>query len=122
MNDGLFTPDEIMLYADQFCSRMQAVAHRVMAQEDREELISKIGRARLILAVLQTAFDEDKLVMTNPEVREEFRGLLLELHWVAFYGRAVIDRAIFKKLIYVEAGLSRLFLDEVIRDSPPEAR
>lgn len=118
MSDELFTPDELMFYADQFCAKMQFAGERVEIKAEREELFLKIGQGRALLSELQAAFDEDKLVMTNVRVREQFRCLLLMLHWVAFYGRTVIERSAFRNLMLLEAGLSRLRIDQAAQDSP----
>lgn len=118
MSEQLFPPTELMLYADQFCSRMQFGGKRVVLQADREELFLKIGQGRALISQLQAAFDQDNLGMESVLICEQFRCLVLTLHWVAFYGRTVIERSAFKKLILLEAGLSRLLIDQGKLDSP----
>jgi hypothetical protein len=97
---------------------MHLAGKRVAIQADREELFLKIGQGRALVSELQAAFDQDRLSMENVLICEEFRCLILTLHWVAFYGRTVIERSAFKKMMLLEAGLSRLLIDQGKLDSP----
>lgn len=114
MSDQLFTPSELLFYAEQFCSAMQAASQDVVFQSDREELLLRVGQSRGLIEQLQIAFNEDKLDMSTARIREQFRCLVLTLHWVGYYGRTVIDRSAFKRLMLAEALFTRLLIGQAV--------
>jgi hypothetical protein len=113
MTDQLFTPSELLLYAEQFCSAMHAASPSVHLQTDREELLLRISQSRGLIEQLQIAFNEEELDIGRATIREQSRVLLLTLHWAAYYGRTVIDRSAFKRLMQAEALFTRLLIGQI---------
>jgi hypothetical protein len=113
MTDQLFTPSELLLYGEQFCSAMYSASRNVTSETDREELLLRIGQSRGLIEQLQIAFNDDKLDLARAATREQFRCLLLCLHWAAYYGRTVLDRSAFKRLILADATFTRLLMGQI---------
>jgi hypothetical protein len=110
MNEETETLAELMLHADQFCSRVEAAVKDKAPNSEEKELRIKIGQCRTQLAYLQSFFEDDRLDIDDPLVRAAFRALVMTLMWVAFYGRAAIDFRIFRMLVRVESGFSYLLI------------
>jgi hypothetical protein len=68
MKEDTETLAELMLHADQFCSKIEAIKD-VAPNPEQEELKTKLGQCRAQLAHLQNVFDEDNLDIENPAVR-----------------------------------------------------
>jgi hypothetical protein len=113
MTEEIFTLPEMMLYADQFLCRVEAASKGKLNISDATELQLKIGQCRNLLVPLQNALNEDQLNFSDEIVQEEFRTLVLILHWIAFYARNVIDYRTFRRLVLVDAGFTRLLMREV---------
>src|SRR5882762_8659773 len=84
MNEDSETLAELMLHADQFCSKIEAATKDVAPNPEEAELRTKLGQCRAQLAHLQNVFDEDKLSIENPAARVNFRHLVMALMWDAF--------------------------------------
>jgi hypothetical protein len=110
MSEDTKTLAELMLHADQFCSRVEEATKDVAPIAELQELRIKIGQIRNQLACLQEFFDEGKLSIENPRVRAEFRHLLIALLWIAFYARSAIDFRIFRMLVRIESGFTYLLV------------
>ena len=104
------TLSELMLHAEQFCSRVEEATKDVAPTAEHGELRIKIGQIRNQLAQLQEIFDDDKLSIENPRVRADFRQLVMALLWVAFYARTAIDFRIFRMLVRIESGFTYLLV------------
>jgi hypothetical protein len=110
MNEDTATLAELMLHADQFCSKIEAVMKDVAPNPEQEELRTKLGQCRAQLAHLQSYFDDDRLDIDDALVRADFRAFVMTLMWVAFYGRAAIDYKMFRMLVRVESGFTLLLV------------
>lgn len=110
MKEDTETLAELMLHADQFCSKVEDTIKDVARIPEEKELRTKIGQCRNQLAYLQEVFNDGKLTIENPRVRAEFRQLILALLWIAFYTRSVIDFRIFRMLVMIESGFSYLLV------------
>ena len=108
MSEDSATLAELMLHADQLCSKIEAVMKDIAPNPEQEELKTKLGQCRAQLAHLQNVFDEDKLNIENPAVRADFRHLVMALMWVAFYARTAIDFKLFRMLVMIESGFTYL--------------
>jgi hypothetical protein len=108
MSEDTATLAELMLHADQFCSKIEVAMKDVAPNPEQEELRTKIGQCRSQLAYLQNVFDEDKLNIENPAVRADFRHLVMALMWIAFYARTAIDFKLFRMLVMIESGFTYL--------------
>ena len=97
------TVTELMLHAEQFCSRVEEATNDVAPIAEHDELRIKIGQVRNQLAQLQEIFDDGKLSIENPRVRATFRQLVMALLWVAFYARSAIDFKTFRMLVRIES-------------------
>ena len=104
------TVAELMLHAEQFCSRVEEATKDVAPIAEHSELRIKIGQIRNQLAQLQEIFNDDKLSIENPRVRADFRQLVMALLWVAFYARTAIDFRIFRMLVRIESGFTYLLV------------
>src|ERR1700737_1406598 len=102
MSEDAATLAELMLHADQFCSKIEAAMKDVAPNPEQEELRTKLGQCRTQLAHLQNVFAEDKLSIENPAVRADFRHLVMALMWIAFYGRNAIDFKTYRRLVMIE--------------------
>jgi hypothetical protein len=103
MKEDTETLAELMLHADQFCSKVEAATKDVAPNPEEKELRTKIGQCRNQLAYLQEVFNDGKLNIENPAVRADFRQLAMALLWVAFYARGAIDFRIFRMLVRIES-------------------
>jgi hypothetical protein len=101
---------ELMLHADQFCSRVEEATNDVAPIAEQSELRIKIGQIRNQLASLQEVFNDGKLNIENPTVRADFRQLVIALLWVAFYARNAIDYRTFRRLVLIEASFTYLLV------------
>ena len=110
MSEDSETLAELMLHAEQFCSRVEEATKDVAPIAEHGELRIKIGQIRNQLAQLQEIFDDDKLSIENPRVRADFRQLVMALLWVAFYARTAIDFRIFRMLVRIESGFTYLLV------------
>jgi hypothetical protein len=99
---------ELLLAADQFCSKIEVAAKSVAPISDKKELRTKLGQCRTQLAHLQNVLDDDELQIENASVRGDFRHLIMLLMWVAFYARAVIDFRLFRRLVMIESTFTYL--------------
>ena len=61
MNEDSETLAELMLHADQFCSKIEAAMNDLAPNPEQEELKTKLGQCRARLAYLHNVYDEDKL-------------------------------------------------------------
>lgn len=102
---------ELMLHAEQFCSKVEEATKDVAPNPEAKELRAKIGQCRTQLAYLQGLFDDGKLSIENPSVRADFRQLVIALLWIAFYARTAIDFRIFRMLVRIEAGFTYLLVN-----------
>jgi hypothetical protein len=110
MIEQLFTLPEMMLYADQFLNRAEVASRDKPKGPEGEELGLKVAQCRNLLALLQEAFNDGRLNITDDIVQEQFRSLILILHWVAFYARNVLDYRTYRRLVLVQAGFTRLLI------------
>jgi hypothetical protein len=110
MSEDTATLAELMLHADQFCSKIEAAMKDVAPNPEQEELGTKLGQCRAQLAHLQNVYDEDKLDIENPAVRADFRHLVMALMWVAFYARAAIDFKTYRRLVMIESSFTYLLV------------
>ena len=101
---------DLMLHAEQFCSKVEAAIKDVAPNPDEEQLRLKIGQCRNQLAYLQEVHNDGKLNIENPAVRADFRQLVLALLWVAYYARGAIDFRIFRMLVMIESGFTYLLV------------
>ena len=110
MTEDTETLAELMLHAEQFCSKVESATKDARPSPDGKELRTKIGQCRTQLAYLQSVFNEDKLTIETPSVRADFRYLVITLMWVAFYARKAIDFKIFRMLVGIESGFTYLLV------------
>jgi hypothetical protein len=110
VNEDTKTLVELMLHAEQFCSKVEEATKDVAPIAEGSELRIKIGQIRNQLASLQELFNEGKLNVENPTVRADFRHLVIALLWVAFYARSAIDHRTFRRLVLIEASFTYLLV------------
>jgi hypothetical protein len=110
MSEHTETLAELMLHADQFCSKVEDAVKDVAPNPEEKELRTKIGQCRNQLACLQEVFNDGKLNMKNPRVRADFRQLVMALLWIAFYARSAIDFRTFRMLVRIESGFTYLLV------------
>jgi len=110
VNEDTKTLVELMLHAEQFCSKVEEATKDVAPITEGSELRIKIGQIRNQLASLQELFNEGKLNVENPRVRGDFRHLVIALLWVAFYARSAIDHRTFRRLVLIEASFTYLLV------------
>jgi hypothetical protein len=108
MNEDAETLAELMLHAEQFCSKIEAAMKDVAPNPEQEELKTKIGQCRAQLAYLQDVFNDGKLNIENPPVRADFRHLVMALMWIAFYARTAIDFKTYRRLVMIESSFTYL--------------
>jgi hypothetical protein len=111
MTEDTETLAELMLHAEQFCSKVEDAIKDVAPNPEEEELRTKIGQCRNQLAYLQELFNDGKLNIENAAVRADFRLLVMALMWVAFHARSAIDFRIFRRLVMVESGFTYLLVN-----------
>jgi hypothetical protein len=102
---------EMMLQAEVFCSQIEARAQDSPRTAEQDELRLKISQCRGALAELQGWYDKNKLMVSNPWVRADFRNLVMLLLWVAFWAGTLIDFKLFRKLVQIESGFTYLLVD-----------
>jgi hypothetical protein len=110
LNEDTETLAELMLHADQFCSKIEDAIKDVAPIPEEKDLRTKIGQCRNQLAYLQEVFNDGKLNIENPRVRADFRQLVMALLWIAFYARSAIDFRIFRMLVRIESGFTYLLV------------
>lgn len=110
MAEDTETLAELMLHADQFCSRIEVATKNFRKEPERKELRTRLGQCRVQLAHLQTAFEEDQLDLLKPSVRADFRVLIIALMWIAFYSRSAIDFRTYRMLVRIEASFTYLLI------------
>src|SRR5262245_15151227 len=110
MKEDAETLAEMMLHAEQFCSKVEETMKDVAQIAEEGELRLKIGQIRNQLASLQELFNEGKLNVENPRVCADFRHLIIALLWVAFYARSAIDYRMFRRLVLIEASFTYLLV------------
>ncbi len=102
---------ELLLLAERFCLRIEAaVTRQPCIAEDVNELRLKLGQCRNIMAILQKAFNEDELCLQKVAIRANFRVLIMNLLWVTFRARRVIDRRTFRMLVMIESSFTYLLI------------
>jgi hypothetical protein len=101
---------DIALSAEQFCSRVEAGAQDMAPTRDYEELRLKIAQCRTLLRRVQDISARQQLRIEDPSIRADFRYLIMTLLWMAFYGRAIIDFRLFRKLVLIEANFTYLLV------------
>jgi hypothetical protein len=104
------TLSELMLHAEQFCSRVEEATKDVAPIVQYNDLRIKIGQIRNQLTELQETFNDGKLSIENARVRADFRQMVIALLWVAFYARSAIDFKTFRMLVRIEAIFTYLLL------------
>jgi hypothetical protein len=110
MNEDTETLGELMLHADQFCSKVEAATQDVAPNPEEKELRTKIGQCRNQLPYLQEVLNDGKLNIENPRVRDDFRQLVMALLWISFYARSAMDFRIFRILVMIESGFTYLLV------------
>lgn len=110
MKDDTDTLAEMMLHAEQFCSKVEEAMKDVGPIVEQGELRLKIGQIRNQLASLQELFNEGRLNLENPTVRADFRQMVIALLWVAFYARTAIDHRTFRRVVLIEASFTYLLV------------
>jgi hypothetical protein len=108
MKEDTETLAELMLHAEQFCSKVETAMEDVGPLAERTELRLKIGQCKNQLAFLQEFYNAGNLSIENAEVRALFRQLVTALLWVAFYARSAIDYKTFRRLVLIEHGFAYL--------------
>ena len=103
MSEDSETVAELMLHAEQFCSRVEEATKDVAPIAENGELRIKIGQIRNQLTELQEIFNDGKLSIENARVRADFRQMVTALLWVAFYARSAIDFKTFRMLVRIES-------------------
>jgi hypothetical protein len=104
------TVAELMLHAEQFCSRVEEATKDVAPIAEHGELRIKIGQIRNQLTELQEIFNDGKLSIENTRVRADFRQLVMALLWIAFYARSAIDFKTFRMLVRIESTFTYLLV------------
>jgi hypothetical protein len=110
MSEDTETLVELMLHAEQFCSKVDEATKDVAPIAEHGELRTKIGQIRNQLTELQEIFNDGKLSIENPRVRADFRQMVMALLWVAFYARSAIDFKTFRMLVRIESGFTYLLV------------
>lgn len=108
MKEDTDTLAELMLHAEQFCSKVEEATRDVAPIAGQTELRLKIGQCKNQLAYLQEFYNAGNLTIENAEVRAIFRQLVTALLWIAFYARSTIDYKTFRKLVLNEHGFAYL--------------
>ena len=111
MTEDTETLAELMLHAEQFCSKVETATKDAAPVPDEKELRAKIGQCRTHLAYLQEVFNDGKLSIENHSVRADFRQVVIALLWIAFYSRTAINFRVFRMLVRIEAGFTYLLVN-----------
>ena len=106
MEEGTALLVELLLQADLFCNRVEALARSQLSRSDLDALRLKISQCRGILTHLQQLYENDTLAIRDPETCADFRNLVISLLWVNFLGRDLIDRKMFRKLVQIESSFT----------------
>jgi len=114
-NDHFLTPSELLFHAEQFCLRVHEWADDLSDQQERQDILLKIGQSRSLLLQLERTFEEGKLQIGRPPAAQLLHCLIAHLQWCAFYCRKVIDRRTFRRLSMIQAGFSDLLISELVR-------
>jgi hypothetical protein len=103
---------ELIDRAETFCSKVEAKLADAapLPPADDVELRGKLGLCRNQIAHLQSLNDHS---ITNAEMREGLRHLIIAMMWVAFYARAAIDYKIYRMLLTVESTFTYLLMKQV---------
>ena len=110
MTEDTETLAELMLSAEQFCSKVEALIEDRAPARENEEVRLKISQCRAMLQHLQEVFDEDNLTIESHSVRADFRHLIMALLWIAFHAREIIDYKLFRKLVIIESSFTYLLV------------
>ena len=110
MTDDASTLSELMLSADQFCSKIESIAQDLAPTREQEQLRLKVAQCRMVLGQLQRFFNENTLTVDNPSVRGDVRHLVTALLWIAFHARSNIDYKLFRKLVMIESSFTYLLI------------
>jgi hypothetical protein len=103
MKEDTETLAELMLHAEQFCSKVEEATKDVAPITEHSELRLKIGQIRNQLASLQEFYNAGNLSIENAEVCAIFRQLITALLWTAFYARSAVYFRIFRMLVRIES-------------------
>jgi hypothetical protein len=110
MKEDTETLAELMLHADQFCSKVEDAIRDAAPIPQEEDLRIKIGQCRNQLAYLQEVFNDGNLSIENPRVRADFRQLVMALLWISFQARSAIDFRTFRMLLMIESSFTYLLV------------
>jgi hypothetical protein len=108
MREDTVTLAEMMLSAEQFCSKVETAAQDLAPTPEQEDLRLKLNQCRTLLIQLQALYDEDELTIENAAARAGFRHLVMALLWAAFGARRVIDFKTFRKVVMIESSFTYL--------------
>lgn len=100
---------ELMLHADQLCSKLADIGNKMTGPE-QQELRTKLGQCRNQISLLQELYNDDRLHIEMGTVRALFRTLVIGLMWSVFYAHAFVDFRIFRMLVRIEAGFTYLLI------------
>lgn len=112
MSDGE-TLAELLFHAERFCSEIQRFSLDIADPSDQREFHVKLGQCKNLQTRLQNAFNEDKLNLSDAEVRGEFRQMVIAALWITFYTRRLIDRRLYRMVVNVEAGFTFLLTQRI---------
>ena len=101
---------ELMLHAEQFCSKVESAVKDVAPIPQEEDLRIKIGQCRNQLAYLQEVFNDGNLSIENPRVRADLRHLVMALLWISFHARSAMDFKMFRMLVMIESSFTYLLV------------
>src|SRR5579864_7336392 len=110
LSDDSDTLFEMILCAENFCSEVELAIGRVRRTNEVDELRLKISQARNLLEELKSIYDRELLTIENSKTRGIFRQLVLALLWIGYYGRALMSRKLFRKLVLVESSFTYLLV------------
>lgn len=110
MREDTATLVEMMLSAEQFCSKVETAAQDLAPTPEQGDLRLRLNQCRTLLTQLQALYDEDKLMIENASARATFRHLLMALLWTAFGARRVIDFKTFRKVVMIESSFTYLLI------------
>ena len=110
MKEDTETLAELMLHADQFCSKVEEAIRMLLQSLNTRIYGSRLGKSEISSRSSRKILDDGKLSIENPRVRGEFRHIVIALLWVAFYARTAIDFKIFRMLVRIESGFTYLLV------------
>jgi starch phosphorylase len=108
MKEDTETLAELMLHAEQFCSKVENAMEDVAPLAEQTELRLKLGQCKNQLVYLQEFYNAGNLSIESAEVRAIFRQLVTALLWIAFYARSAIDYKTYRRLVLIEHGFAYL--------------